>query len=114
VTVNATFAPSTPYVPILYPGVDCLPPNSSPTLANQDYIRNCADQATADLELMPCNTQTATRSSAAARSQHVGGVNAAHIDGSSTWVSNDVDWFLYARMISINDGQGETEGYRRQ
>jgi len=114
VTVNTTFRASTPYVPILYPGVDCLPPNSSPTLANQDYIRDCRDPAAADLELMPCNTQTATRSSAAARSQHVGGVNAAHVDGSSTWVSNDIDWFLFARMISINDGQGETEGYRRQ
>lgn len=113
VTVNTTFKRNSVYVPILYPGVDCLPPNSSPTLANQDYIRDCRDAAAADLELMPCHPQTDSRSSAAARSQHVGGVNAAHIDGSATFVSDDIDWFLYARMISINDGQGETEGYRR-
>ena len=113
VLVSSTSKRNTPYVPILYPGVDALPPNSSPSLANQDYIRECAEPAESDLELMPCHLQSGIRSTAAGRSTHFGGVNATHVDGSVTWVSDDVDWFLFARLISISDGQGETEGYRR-
>jgi hypothetical protein len=114
IVLNDTYKRNSPYVPIMYPGVDSLPPNSSPGLTNQDYIRDCADPASADLELMPCRLQTTTHAAAAARSSHVGGVNATHVDGSVAYVSDDVDWFLFARMISISDGQGETEGYRRQ
>jgi prepilin-type N-terminal cleavage/methylation domain-containing protein len=106
-----------PYIPITYPQVDSLPPNSPPTSTNQDWIRDCAADSgypqAADLDLMPCRPETPTRSAAAPRSQHVGGVNTADVDGSGRWVANDVDAFLFARFVSIDDGQGETEGYRQ-
>jgi hypothetical protein len=111
--VNTSFKRNQPYVPIQYPGVDALPPNSGPGSTNQDYIRECRDASASDLELMPCHPQSPTRATAAPRSLHVGGVNACRIDGSGTWLANEIDLFLMARMVSINDGQGEVEGYRR-
>lgn len=110
-TVASTDRRNSPYIPIAFPGVDSLPPNTTPTWSNRDYIRECGDSAGADIELMPCTTQTTTRSAASPRSSHIGGVNASHIDGSVTWIANDIDLFLMARMVSINDGQGEAEGY---
>jgi hypothetical protein len=101
---------NSPYLPFLYPGVDSLVPNSSPTSTNQDYIRECPDSNTADIEFMPCFAHTTTRSAAAPRSLHVGGVNASLVDGSMTWLANEIDPFLMARMVSINDGQGNVEG----
>jgi hypothetical protein len=60
---------------------------------------------------MPCRAWTNdTWISAAPRSLHLGGVNATHVDGSIVWLDNGIDWFLMARMISINDGQGDVEG----
>ena len=61
---------------------------------------------------MPCQPEKPDRSAAAPRSLHPGGVNAANVDGSGRWISNDVDQFLMARLISINDNQGESEGYK--
>jgi prepilin-type N-terminal cleavage/methylation domain-containing protein len=104
-------ARNTPYVPATYPGVDSLPPNTQPSWTNQDYIRSCPDTAEATLDLMPCHDQSSTRSAASPRSLHNGGVNAAHADGSGIWIANDVDLFLMARIVSINDGQGEVEGF---
>jgi hypothetical protein len=43
---------------------------------------------------------------------HVGGVNASLVDGSITWLANEIDPFLMARMVSINDAQGNVEGRR--
>jgi hypothetical protein len=102
---------NSPYNPIAYPGVDPLPPNSPASWSNEDYIRECPDPQVADLEQMPCNGPSSTRSAAAPRSQHVGGVNVALIDGSTTWIADEIDIFLMARMVSINDGQGNIEGY---
>jgi prepilin-type processing-associated H-X9-DG protein/prepilin-type N-terminal cleavage/methylation domain-containing protein len=42
--------------------------------------------------------------SAAPRSLHPGGVNAAYLDGHVTFLINDVDEFAMAYMVSINDG----------
>jgi type II secretory pathway pseudopilin PulG len=103
---------NSPYLPFLYPGVASLVPNSPPTATNQDYIRECPEPNAADIEFMPCFNQTATRSTAAPRSLHVGGVNASLVDGSVTWLTNEIDPFLMARMVSINDGQGNVEGDR--
>jgi Protein of unknown function (DUF1559) len=100
------------YTPIAYPGVDSLPPNTQASWSNQDYIRKCDNPAAALLDQMPCHPQSGTRAAASPRSSHVGGVNAAHIDGSGVWISNDVDLFLMARLVSIGDGQGEVEGFR--
>lgn len=104
---------NTPYIPTTYPGVDPMPPNFTHGWTNFDHIRECADPAGADVEGMPCTPQSTTWSAAAPRSSHVGGVNAAHVDGSVTWVANDVELFLMARMVSATDGQGQIEGYRR-
>jgi hypothetical protein len=41
---------------------------------------------------------------------HSGGVNAAHGDASVTFINNDIEIFLMARLVSSNDGQGEREG----
>lgn len=102
-----------PYIPHAYPGVDALPPNVGAKWSNEDYIRGCdIDTAAAQAEGMPCVVQNAGRSAAAPRSSHTGGVNAAHVDGSVFFLSNDVDQFLMARMVSTTDGQGEVEGYQ--
>jgi prepilin-type N-terminal cleavage/methylation domain-containing protein len=103
---------NSPYIPIAFPGVDALPPNSPFTATNEDYIRECPEPQAADLENMPCTTQSTTRSAAAPRSSHMGGVNAANVDGSVTWLADEIDLFLMARMISINEGQGNIEGYQ--
>jgi prepilin-type N-terminal cleavage/methylation domain-containing protein len=105
-----------PYIPQLNGLVDPQPPNNSPGGAastnNDDKLRECPEQNVADLELMPCSQEpNATFITAAPRSLHVGGVNAAHIDGSVTFLQNEIDWFLMARLVSINDGQVIGEGY---
>jgi prepilin-type N-terminal cleavage/methylation domain-containing protein len=106
---SATAKPNSPYSPFVYVSTDGLPPNTSPTWSNRDYIRECP--VGGDVELMPCIApKPNTRHTAGPRSLHVGGINACHVDGSIIWVSNEIDQFLMARMVSINDGQGELEG----
>jgi prepilin-type N-terminal cleavage/methylation domain-containing protein len=103
------------YSPFVYPNpkTDGLPPNSTATWTNRDYIASCpmASKNAADAEGMPCEVQTGSRQAAAARSTHPGGVNISRLDGSGTFISDDIDQFLMARMVSINDGQGDVEGY---
>ncbi len=43
--------------------------------------------------------------SASPRSLHTGGVNVAFLDGHTGFVTDDVDEYVYAYLISINDGQ---------
>ena len=78
-----------------------------------DWIRNCPDPNAAEAEGMPC-TGTSDSGYAAPRSLHQGGVNAARCDGSVDFVSDDIDPYLYSRLISIDDGQGLVEGDIRQ
>jgi prepilin-type N-terminal cleavage/methylation domain-containing protein len=112
--VSATSKRNSPYSPFLYGGVEPgLPPNSEQNWGNVDYIRDCFDPGAAALDKMPCTTQTGTRSSGASRSQHTAGVNAAHVDGSVLFIANEIDQFLMARMVSINDGEGELEGQKK-
>jgi hypothetical protein len=118
-STNATNRARTPYIPIAYPLVDALPPNTSAGWTNKDYIHDCSSDdaygAAADLDMMPCKPESVAnpaRAAAAPRSRHFGGVNAANVDGSGRWINNDVDQFLMARMVSINDNQGESEGYK--
>jgi prepilin-type N-terminal cleavage/methylation domain-containing protein/prepilin-type processing-associated H-X9-DG protein len=103
---------NTPYIPYEFPNVPPLPPNSPSTAFNQDYIRDCPEVQAAIFELMPCHAQTPTRSTAAPRSLHVGGVNVSYVDGSVSWITDDIEHHLMARMVSINDGQGNVEGPR--
>jgi prepilin-type processing-associated H-X9-DG protein len=106
---------NSPYIPYEFPNVPPLPPNSPSTATNEDWIRECLESelGTAIFEFMPCHEQSPTRSSAAPRSLHIGGVNAAFVDGSVSWVADDVEHHLMARMVSINDGQGNVEGFQR-
>jgi prepilin-type N-terminal cleavage/methylation domain-containing protein len=101
-----------PYTPFIYPNVDCLTPNSQPS-GNADQLRECnvQDKPQSRLEGMPCEVENSTWTSAAPRSNHTGGVNAANCDGSVTFVTNEIDQFLMARKVSANDSQGEVEGY---
>jgi len=99
------------YTPIVIADAPSLTPNFPANLLNQDYILLCDDSAGANFDQMPCHDQNDGRAAAAPRSTHPGGVNAAHVDGSGIWVNNDIDIHLMARMVSINDGQGEVEGY---
>ncbi|MCC7085372.1 MAG: DUF1559 domain-containing protein [Pirellulales bacterium] len=109
-TVDSSYRRNTPYTPIAYPGVDPLPPNVGQGWTNFDYIRECPEANVAAIEGMPCTVQSSSRSAAAPRSMHTGGVNAAHGDGSVTFINNDIEIFLLARLVSINDGQGDREG----
>jgi prepilin-type processing-associated H-X9-DG protein len=93
-------------------------PNNPPSAALQDRLRDCkttTDQAESRIDQMPCSNELdgGTYLSAAARSRHPGGVNAARIDGSVDWIQDDIDVYLMARLVSINDAQLEREGYSK-
>ena len=105
---------NSPYIPYEFksPPTPPLPPNSRPSANNEDWIKECPDLNAANFDLMPCHEQSTSRSAAAARSLHVGGVNASFVDGSVTWIADDIEHHLMARMVSINDAQGNVEGYR--
>jgi prepilin-type N-terminal cleavage/methylation domain-containing protein/prepilin-type processing-associated H-X9-DG protein len=109
--VTASSPRNAPYSPFIYGGTNPgLPPNSPQNWGNVDYIRECPEPAAAGLDGMPCTSQSPTRSTAASRSSHPGGVNASHVDGSVIFILDEIDQFLMARMVSINDGEGELEG----
>ncbi|WP_197531160.1 DUF1559 domain-containing protein [Posidoniimonas corsicana] len=97
------------YNPFRNVDIDAFTPNARPT-GNSDRLRECPDRDGADLELMPCDADNGTWTGASPRSMHPGGVNASLVDGSVTWLSDDIDRHLMARMISINDGQMNIEG----
>jgi prepilin-type processing-associated H-X9-DG protein len=102
------------YNPQIYSdGTPGLPPNTTVGWKNEDYIRECPESNEAGADGMPCfGSMGSSRNVAAPRSRHQGGVNAAHADGSVLFIADDIDQFLMARQISINDGQGDIEGQR--
>jgi prepilin-type N-terminal cleavage/methylation domain-containing protein/prepilin-type processing-associated H-X9-DG protein len=102
-----------PYIPYEYPNVPPLPPNSPATATNEDWIRDCPESNAALFDRMPCHLQSPTRSTAAPRSLHAGGVNVAYLDGSVDWMADEIEHHLMARMVSINDNQGNVEGFQR-
>jgi prepilin-type N-terminal cleavage/methylation domain-containing protein len=72
----------------------------------KDNLASCGDIAEADILGMPCRVRDDT--SAAPRSLHPGGVNCAHIDGSTRWLRDDIDVVAYGRLACVNDGQTVT------
>jgi prepilin-type N-terminal cleavage/methylation domain-containing protein/prepilin-type processing-associated H-X9-DG protein len=112
---NANSKRNSPYSPQVYSdGTPGLPPNTTAGWKNVDYIRDCPDSNEADVLGMPCKSHPkSTRNAAAPRSSHPGGVNVAHVDGSVVFILDEIDQFLMARAVSINDGQGEVEGQLR-
>lgn len=59
---------------------------------------------------MPCDSQFSGSGWAAPRSLHPGGVNAVQVDGSVRWVNEDIEPHLFARLVAINDEEGDQEG----
>ena len=81
------------------------PPNSDGP--NADILYNCADEAGAQFQHMPCATFAPSGDwdylSAAPRSRHPGGVNTAFVDGHVIFLRNEIDEVTMAYLISIND-----------
>jgi prepilin-type processing-associated H-X9-DG protein len=76
------------------------PPNGP----EPDVLYECPNPEAAQFEQMSCVRHSEARyMSAAARSQHLGGVNVAYLDGHVTFVGNRVDETAMAIMISAND-----------
>jgi prepilin-type processing-associated H-X9-DG protein len=87
-------------------GTAQLPNNQGPNL---DMLYDCPSPAGAQIQRMPCNTYTPGGGleflSAAPRSNHAGGVNAIYADGHVDFIADNIDQFLFAYLVSINDGQ---------
>jgi len=73
---------------------------------NSDMLQICPDLQGTQLEGMPCLNANGKRwLSAPPRSLHLGGVNAAYLDGRIRFLVNEVDEYVMAYLISIRDGQ---------
>ena len=70
-----------------------------------DVLYNCVDAAEAQVDRMPCNQQFWGYISAAPRSQHPDGVNAAFADGHVSFLENQIDELQMHYMISVADGE---------
>jgi prepilin-type N-terminal cleavage/methylation domain-containing protein len=98
-----------PYIPgFTAPSPDnANPPNNGLLAFNADQLRKCPDPSGADLDRMPCDTQN--WQGAAPRSLHPGGVNSANVDGSVSWLADDVNVTLLGARVCINDGTVQSE-----
>lgn len=88
-------------------------PNSQGSRFNYDWLRACPTDFNSDALLaegVPCVVGGANSGYASPRSLHPGGVHASRCDGSVDFVRDDIERFLFARLVSIDDGQGEVEG----
>jgi prepilin-type N-terminal cleavage/methylation domain-containing protein/prepilin-type processing-associated H-X9-DG protein len=79
---------------------------------NEDVLLNCPDDMLVDAQLqrMPCIKWEWPLGlfgyiSAAPRSNHLGGVNAAYLDGHVDFLRDEIDPFLFANLIDIRDAQ---------
>ncbi|QDT71657.1 DUF1559 family PulG-like putative transporter [Lacipirellula limnantheis] len=88
-------------------GESMRPNNQGP---NADTIKLCQGElqrAAADAR-MPCTLDlppgTHGYMTAAPRSQHPGGVNGAYLDGHVQFLPDDIDEFVMAYSVSVNDG----------
>jgi prepilin-type N-terminal cleavage/methylation domain-containing protein len=90
-----------------------LTPNSersSTGLDLADDLFKCDADPTAvnsRLERMPCKRTGETI--ATTRSNHPGGVDSSHVDGSYRWISNDIDPLLFGSLVCAHDGMTLTE-----
>lgn len=72
---------------------------------NSDMLQVCPDLAGAQLEGMPClDSNSYHYLSAPARSLHPGGVDVAYVDDRVEFLSDDIDEYVMAYLISVNDG----------
>lgn len=73
---------------------------------NFDVLVECPELAQSQLDGMPCSDfATSPWRSSAPRSAHPGGVNSAYLDGRVSFLADDIDPYLMAYLISVNDGQ---------
>jgi prepilin-type N-terminal cleavage/methylation domain-containing protein/prepilin-type processing-associated H-X9-DG protein len=79
------------------------------TGANVDMLYDCPEIGKAQLDGMPCGifnyffADPSHYLSSAPRSQHPGGVNVAFMDGRLGFLTDDVDEFTMAYLVSSND-----------
>ncbi|TWU29339.1 DUF1559 domain-containing protein [Bythopirellula polymerisocia] len=72
---------------------------------NSDMLQACPDLVESQLEAMPClDANKNGWLSAAPRSLHPGGVNVVSLDGHVEFLLDDVDEYVMAYRISVNDG----------
>ncbi|MDZ4659691.1 MAG: DUF1559 domain-containing protein [Bythopirellula sp.] len=88
-------------------------PNSRGRIKDTLFFCKDEQKVEADLRGMPCDGWSRKVGgggfySASPRSLHPGGVNAAYLDGHIQFVSDDVDDFVFAYSVSINDGQTQS------
>jgi prepilin-type N-terminal cleavage/methylation domain-containing protein len=96
------------------------PPEYQPNPAYKDYVLTPNSQNSDDLfvcdssmsaiarvESMPCKNIAETI--ATARSQHPGGVNSSHVDGSVRWVNDDIEPVLWGSLACAHDGMTLSE-----
>jgi prepilin-type N-terminal cleavage/methylation domain-containing protein len=87
-----------------------LTPNSERNSVGADLADDlflCDSGTTAvnsKLEKMPCVNTANNQMIAAARSNHPGGVNNSHIDGSVRWIGDDIEQVLYGSLACVHDG----------
>ena len=79
--------------------------------ANLDTLYDCTNPDGAQLEGMPCGKWelggTLSYLSSAPRSHHPGGVNVAKMDGSVSFITDDISPLSMAYQISVDDGQAD-------
>lgn len=92
---NRTYIPDPSFNP-----ADVALPNSQGIM---DQLVTCAQPVYATQQKMPCDT--IQFASASPRSLHTGGVNAVALDGHAGFMSDGIDHFTFAYLISTNDGQ---------
>ncbi len=89
------------------PGPDyaayALTPNLPPGNLGIDELRECVNEAEAALLGMPCQDDRDDHT-VSPRSLHVGGVNAANIDGSVRFLRDEIDPLVLGVLVCINDG----------
>lgn len=91
------------YVPDPTYAADAQLPNSVvPQIG--DTLFACTPQEMRNVFKAPC-VSIGDYMSAAPRSNHPGGVNAVALDGHAGFMSNNIDSFTYAYLVSSNDGQ---------
>ncbi len=76
-------------------------PNSQDRQADQ--ITACLEPMYAVEQKMPCSAMRSIYG--VPRSNHAGGVNAVVLDGSVGFLSDGIDAYLYAFLVSVNDGR---------
>jgi prepilin-type processing-associated H-X9-DG protein/prepilin-type N-terminal cleavage/methylation domain-containing protein len=76
-----------------------------PNTKNGDVLYACPDPAEAQFDKMPCNDQYWGYISAAPRSQHPGGVNAAFLDGHVGFIPDDIDEYVMLYLVDTTDGE---------